>query len=108
MQEVRCCFFFFQAEDGIRDVAVTGVQTCALPISRPPERPSEPSQSAAGLAQSIVSGPSADPLRNWATNALSEENIRSASPASTIRPLHKSAIYSPIWRAEAMLCVTTT
>src|SRR2546422_11384072 len=28
------CFFFFQAEDGIRDVAVTGVQTCALPIYR--------------------------------------------------------------------------
>src|SRR2546429_2772071 len=27
-------FFFFQAEDGIRDVAVTGVQTCALPIYR--------------------------------------------------------------------------
>src|SRR5687768_18011091 len=26
------CRFFFQAEDGIRDVAVTGVQTCALPI----------------------------------------------------------------------------
>src|SRR2546429_4904085 len=42
-------FFFFQAEDGIRDVAVTGVQTCALPIyahrrargvGRPPELPS--------------------------------------------------------------------
>src|SRR5256884_3666245 len=29
----HCLFFFFQAEDGIRDVAVTGVQTCALPIS---------------------------------------------------------------------------
>src|SRR5687768_3849162 len=29
-------FFFFQAEDGIRDVAVTGVQTCALPIYLPP------------------------------------------------------------------------
>src|SRR2546429_3029730 len=28
-----CVVFFFQAEDGIRDVAVTGVQTCALPIS---------------------------------------------------------------------------
>src|SRR5258708_26808460 len=27
------CFFFFQAEDGIRDDLVTGVQTCALPIS---------------------------------------------------------------------------
>src|SRR2546429_5571372 len=40
-----CAFFFFQAEDGIRDVAVTGVQTCALPISndgdtRNPVRPS--------------------------------------------------------------------
>src|SRR2546430_12355773 len=32
---VSCCFvsfFFFQAEDGIRDLTVTGVQTCALPI----------------------------------------------------------------------------
>src|SRR5260370_1735593 len=28
-----CGFFFFQAEDGIRDSSVTGVQTCALPIS---------------------------------------------------------------------------
>src|SRR5260370_32593930 len=32
----RCIFvfFFFQAEDGIRDSSVTGVQTCALPISK--------------------------------------------------------------------------
>src|SRR5207253_8111899 len=29
---VVCCLFFFQAEDGIRDGHVTGVQTCALPI----------------------------------------------------------------------------
>ena len=35
---IFCCFFclfvffFFQAEDGIRDIGVTGVQTCALPI----------------------------------------------------------------------------
>src|SRR5260370_16503129 len=37
------CFFFFQAEDGIRDSSVTGVQTCALPICaagpRTPRRP---------------------------------------------------------------------
>src|SRR5256886_3093108 len=32
-------FFFFQAEDGIRDLTVTGVQTCALPISLSPEAP---------------------------------------------------------------------
>src|SRR2546430_9288613 len=30
-----CVFFFFQAEDGIRDLTVTGVQTCALPIYVP-------------------------------------------------------------------------
>src|SRR2546430_5806048 len=30
---VLLLFFFFQAEDGIRDLTVTGVQTCALPIS---------------------------------------------------------------------------
>src|SRR2546430_4098204 len=30
---VRSYIFFFQAEDGIRDLTVTGVQTCALPIS---------------------------------------------------------------------------
>src|SRR3712207_7497242 len=31
-----CFFFFFQAEDGIRDIGVTGVQTCALPILAEP------------------------------------------------------------------------
>src|SRR3989441_8243063 len=41
LQRSRCIvlsllfFFFFQAEDGIRDKLVTGVQTCALPISGP-------------------------------------------------------------------------
>src|SRR5690606_41164252 len=43
-------FFFFQAEDGIRDFHVTGVQTCALPISR---------RRAARAAQPLIrSGPS--------------------------------------------------
>src|SRR5690349_22800003 len=35
--EARVDFFFFQAEDGIRDLYVTGVQTCALPISLMPQ-----------------------------------------------------------------------
>src|SRR5215203_4903578 len=35
--------FFFQAEDGIRDIGVTGVQTCALPIFTVAEEPAEPS-----------------------------------------------------------------
>src|SRR2546430_2864892 len=33
LHDVVYCVFFFQAEDGIRDLTVTGVQTCALPIS---------------------------------------------------------------------------
>src|SRR2546422_6884021 len=41
MMLMELTIFFFQAEDGIRDVAVTGVQTCALPISsRSRRRPS--------------------------------------------------------------------
>src|SRR2546430_4233023 len=41
MRDISSCyctcgrFFFFQAEDGIRDLTVTGVQTCALPIFNP-------------------------------------------------------------------------
>src|SRR6266436_8225474 len=46
-------FFFFQAEDGIRDVAVTGVQTCALPIWwRRLDRGDDGSDE--GLADSVV------------------------------------------------------
>src|SRR5256886_10627335 len=45
------CVFFFQAEDGIRDLTVTGVQTCALPISyrasRPGSKPARPVGAAA-------------------------------------------------------------
>src|SRR2546429_1187534 len=42
-------FFFFQAEDGIRDVAVTGVQTCALPISRTLRRRKIDNQAVTGV-----------------------------------------------------------
>src|SRR5436190_23659837 len=44
--------FFFQAEDGIRDHCVTGVQTCALPISttQPPPQPAEAALTIQGFA----------------------------------------------------------
>src|SRR2546430_5344778 len=42
------CMFFFQAEDGIRDLTVTGVQTCALPISPREGGPRHPRRLAAG------------------------------------------------------------
>src|SRR6266576_2364158 len=41
---VALSFFFFQAEDGIRDLYVTGVQMCALPISRVPPPAPAPSR----------------------------------------------------------------
>src|SRR2546430_7521121 len=45
-------FFFFQAEDGIRDLTVTGVQTCALPIlnTSPSGAPPFANRSRSGLA----------------------------------------------------------
>src|SRR5690606_40799884 len=51
-------FFFFQAEDGIRDFHVTGVQTCALPISTPirPRRPSSPRAPWARSGEATTSG----------------------------------------------------
>src|SRR6478672_12978821 len=48
-------FFFFQAEDGIRDLIVTGVQTCALPIfSRAATRPSHSSPRARSRSPSCT------------------------------------------------------
>src|SRR2546429_7242391 len=52
----RCCLFFFQAEDGIRDVAVTGVQTCALPICA---RPAGPGDGVSDAAQDRCARPAA-------------------------------------------------
>src|SRR2546422_7113363 len=56
-------FFFFQAEDGIRDVAVTGVQTCALPISHrlgDPARHHSPGEAHRGP---LAADPGARPAR---------------------------------------------
>src|SRR5258707_8766352 len=47
-------FFFFQAEDGIRDIGVTGVQTCALPICPNGSAASESGGAAGRQALSVV------------------------------------------------------
>src|SRR6266542_5254434 len=89
-------FFFFQAEDGIRDATVTGVQTCALPIwagdlpsplplpgARPPARGSlrglEPA-GAAGLAAAAVDPPR--PARQR------PDSVAGAAPARLLRAPH--------------------
>src|SRR5207249_7220084 len=65
--------FFFQAEDGIRDRSVTGVQTCALPISssKPPvaaapaaaKKSDKPGKSDTDSAKNAPDQPKWDPLR---------------------------------------------
>src|SRR2546425_9468013 len=67
--------FFFQAEDGIRDKLVTGVQTCALPIwARAPS----------GTAVRGRTPESADQRYTWGSPVRSETN-RTASPCHTGR-----------------------
>src|SRR5438270_14044233 len=59
-------FFFFQAEDGIRDLTVTGVQTCALPISLPRRRHGTTEEECAGRQENrddIGGGERIDPFR---------------------------------------------
>src|SRR2546426_5224110 len=73
-------FFFFQAEDGIRDYKVTGVQTCALPIlSRALQRP--PESSSWGAAASKP-GPSRNSYASKAAAARSMVTVSPARPAS--------------------------
>src|SRR2546430_17545172 len=54
----RCMrrFFFFQAEDGIRDLTVTGVQTCALPISVGAAAKSPATGAAVGAGAGLLGG----------------------------------------------------
>src|SRR2546430_812325 len=76
-------FFFFQAEDGIRDLTVTGVQTCALPISNlSAHRPSI----AIGVPLKSVSEPRKTPLTG--SNARSEERRVGKECRSRWSPYH--------------------
>src|SRR5699024_11520237 len=60
---VLVVFFFFQAEDGIRDRNVTGVQTCALPIWECPSRTRPPRRCRCRIPCPRPSDPSSDRLR---------------------------------------------
>src|SRR5256884_3934286 len=84
---VLCVVFFFQAEDGIRDVAVTGVQTCALPISFL-AGPGVP-----GMALTLLPGltPRAAPAGHRG---------RRAPPAQPVRPLAQPDRPEPPERSE--------
>src|SRR2546430_2123203 len=102
----RVCVFFFQAEGGIRDLTVTGVQTCALPISpggaaslsrtrlRPPERASwrapGAGDSRGGAASQRLSG------------------ARLSLPRYTMRPRRSSSAWVAPGGTSSKRCVAST
>src|SRR2546429_9119229 len=83
-------FFFFQAEDGIRDVAVTGVQTCALPICE--ARVLQPGESLDTL-ETFVALHRGDYFAALASyrRIMAERGVKS--------PPSPAAAYEPIWCA---------
>src|SRR5256885_11067364 len=64
-----CCCFFFQAEDGIRDYKVTGVQTCALPIYGGGAQLGSDHQ-LDGLGQQVVVAAVPFLIRRWLAHAV--------------------------------------
>src|SRR5699024_11320055 len=87
-------FFFFQAEDGIRDRNVTGVQTCALPISSPTTAPKisacksasvkSNALSASGFSQAVISTDAGSTGNGLTINSKGTTPAQ-VSPCSTTR-----------------------
>src|SRR5438034_8847052 len=71
-------FFFFQAEDGIRDHCVTGVQTCALPISASPGPPPPLLAQQPRQGQELRQGPGLPPEQAWTPPAGRRQATRPA------------------------------
>src|SRR2546430_9935389 len=72
----RWHLFFFQAEDGIRDLTVTGVQTCALPIFWPTPRVIDSTQR--GAAPTAFHGTLATEVNlRWPTPTVTDATGRS-------------------------------
>src|SRR5436305_7634435 len=91
-------FFFFQAEDGIRDADVTGVQTCALPISIP--KAAAAFGIGAGLAAlrtrylpSLVRKRASNPATRSSRTRSSEPNEFSRSLSTFRKPTSRPAIF---------------
>src|SRR5216683_5226955 len=91
-------FFFFQAEDGIRDLIVTGVQTCALPISFAPNRsassdassPELYTQSDSACGRPGIGAPSGSPLISLPISWSSGRPARSDRHQATLGSVYVS------------------
>src|SRR2546425_5067427 len=92
-------FFFFQAEDGIRDKLVTGVQTCALPISEVPPQADEPKApprarepATARRARDAVATPKAGAPVQTASVNETEAAPKAKEVASPLRPREPESV----------------
>src|SRR2546426_12707854 len=88
MSLVILYFFFFQAEDGIRDYKVTGVQTCALPISASQARASTRLTCSSDRGRTIQRGtrPSTAALTQAAVSSTKASRPTIAASAPWIGP----------------------
>src|SRR2546430_7908448 len=75
-------FFFFQAEDGIRDLTVTGVQTCALPILVPAPQSAREASGGAGTSPAPSREAAAPPAEGPTDYGLPAESDAEPEPPS--------------------------
>src|ERR1017187_10866989 len=83
-------FFFFQAEDGIRDTSVTGVQTCALPIygsSTGGFSGNSPLSRSTNTELEAIAGALSRKRRATTINRITERNTNATPVARPIRNL---------------------
>src|SRR2546430_9208624 len=95
-------FFFFQAEDGIRDLTVTGVQTCALPICRPQRRTAlywEDGTWAPTIPTSTWLCPREHSGRRWTASVLC--TISSRSSRGALARMETTGIGVRAWRSNS-------
>src|SRR3712207_6866592 len=70
-------YFFFQAEDGIRDIGVTGVQTCALPIYP------RSTMTDVALTVAVAGTPAASPRSSTASRVMAATTRKGPASSST-------------------------
>src|SRR5688572_32405966 len=90
----RCANFFFQAEDGIRDLTVTGVQTCALPISLDRRCASAPGASGAPLTRIHL-----DPKPLVLKHTVDQEEPVVADPTPAVEEIGRASCRERGWSA---------
>src|SRR5574340_555872 len=90
-------FFFFQAEDRIRDLLVTGVQTCALPIWEPRVSCLNPRKTSRDLLQH-VSRPHSPTISSCSSSH------RTAAPRPRLTPSGSTGCMRTTGRAECSWC----